>query len=475
LAAGWTVGCLWLASVLDARHEALSPLWMGEIALAAVVSLASAALAGLYGAPMMGVRSATSKTLAECIGLGAAAALAWQAVVDDVYPLWTVSGAIAAFVAVTVARYGFEVWLIGALQRGRYREPVVVAGTASDTAALVEFLRTNPEAGFEATAIVGERPALDDDDELPGVPWLGDLDQTLDAVWVTDATGVLVAVNGIASQDVNRLVHELSVAGLPVHLFNGVSGVAHSRLRALPLAHEPFLVLEPNRHSVVQRAAKRVIDVVVASLLLLVTSPILAVSAVLVWAHDRGPVLFRQVRIGKDGRPFTVLKLRTMEVDAEARLGELAKLNERHGPLFKVAQDPRVTPIGAFLRASAVDELPQLFNVLAGHMSVVGPRPALPAEAAQFDEELQARHQVRPGVTGLWQVEANDKASFEEYRRLDLFYVANWSVALDLAVITDTIPSIGRRALRALRRPAPSAPVPVASPRPVPKPAEVGP
>jgi lipopolysaccharide/colanic/teichoic acid biosynthesis glycosyltransferase len=186
-------------------------------------------------------------------------------------------------------------------------------------------------------------------------------------------------------------------------------------------------------------------------------------------------VFFRQVRIARHGEPFTLLKLRTMEVDAEARLAELRHRNERHGPLFKVSGDPRITPIGAFLRSAAIDELPQLFNVLTGQMSIVGPRPALPAETAKFDDELQRRHLVRPGVTGLWQVEANHKASFEEYRRLDLFYVDNWSVAMDLAIVIDTVRVIGRRALWALRRPAPPAPAPVGSAAPVPKPIEVGP
>ena len=233
--------------------------------------------------------------------------------------------------------------------------------------------------------------------------------------------------------------------------------------------------MRPPRHSTIQEIAKRALDLVVASMLLVMTAPVMAVAAVLIKAHDRGPVFFRQVRIGRGGEPFTLIKLRTMEVDAEARLADLRHRNERHGPLFKVSSDPRITPIGGLLRSAAIDELPQLFNVLAGRMSIVGPRPALPAETAEFDDELQRRHLVRPGVTGLWQVEANHKASFEEYRRLDLFYVDNWSVAMDLAVMIDTVPVIGRRALRALRRPAPSAPAPVGSSAPVPKPIEVGP
>ena len=138
-------------------------------------------------------------------------------------------------------------------------------------------------------------------------------------------------------------------------------------------------------------------------------------------------------------RAFGMLKFRTMVVDAEAQLAKLAAMNERTGPLFNMENDPRVTRIGRILRASSLDELPQLFNVLRGEMSLVGPRPALPKEVAEFPEALRAREQVMPGITGLWQVEARDNPSFDAYRRLDLFYVENWSITLDLLIILGTV------------------------------------
>ena len=304
---------------------------------------------------------------------------------------------------------------------------------------------------------------------------MGGLEHTGDAVYRTGAAGVLVAGNGLPSRALNHLLDELSLAGIPVHLSPGLTGISQARLQTFAVAHEPIVLVSPPRHQTLQAFAKRVLDLFLASLLLLVTAPLFAVVAILIKAHDRGSVFFRQTRIGRDGRPFTLVKFRTMAVDAEARLADLQGHNERHGPLFKVSNDPRVTPIGGFLRSSAIDELPQLLNVLSGRMSMVGPRPALPAETAEFDDELQRRrHLVRPGVTGLWQVEANHKASFEEYRRLDLFYADNWSLAIDLAVMVDTVQAISRRVLRALRRSAPSAPAPVGSPRRA-EPLEVGP
>jgi lipopolysaccharide/colanic/teichoic acid biosynthesis glycosyltransferase len=150
-------------------------------------------------------------------------------------------------------------------------------------------------------------------------------------------------------------------------------------------------------------------------------------------------VLFKQTRVGTNGVHFKLYKFRTMVVDAEARLGALAERNDRSGPLFKMANDPRVTRVGRFLRASSLDELPQVFNVLRGDMSLVGPRPALPAEVAMFDEELRDRTRVKPGITGLWQIEARDNPSFTAYRRLDLYYVENWSVSLDIVILLATV------------------------------------
>jgi exopolysaccharide biosynthesis polyprenyl glycosylphosphotransferase len=471
LLVGWSAG--WAIGRGDAPLMALST-GIGTIAVGVVVTVLCFSAARMYRHPLNGIRTGALGRLFHCTGVAAMTLVVWQAVLDDVDQWLVLSSAVGALVAITLARYGFDVWLIGRLAQGDFHTTVVVAGAAIETATFIEFLERNPETGFHATATVGERPAPNDA-VMAGVPWLGGLEHVREAVRRTHASGVLVAVNGLHSDAVNHLVLTLSATGIPVYLSSGLTAVSHARLRTLSLAHEPVALVRPVHHSTIQEIAKRALDLVVASMLLVMTAPVIAIAAVLIKANDRGPVFFRQVRIGRDGEPFTLMKLRTMEVDAEARLADLRHRNERHGPLFKVSVDPRITRIGGLLRSTAIDELPQLFNVLAGRMSIVGPRPALPAETAEFDDDLQRRHLVRPGVTGLWQVEANHKASFEEYRRLDLFYVDNWSVAMDLAVMIDTVPFIGRRALRALRRPAPSAPAPVGSATPVPKPIEVGP
>ena len=471
LLVGWWMG--WVIAGSRTSVWALST-GVGLVTIGVVATVVCFSVGGLYRLPVNGIRSGALGRLLQAMAMAALIIIVWQASMDDVVPRLVLGSVGAALVASLIARYVFDVWLIGRRARGHFSTPVVVAGAAIETATLVQFLQLNPEAGFRATACVGERLSLSDG-AIDGAAWTGGLEHAAAAVRRTGASGVLVAVNGLPSDTVNHLVLSLSSAGIPVYVSSGLTGVSGARLQTISLAHEPVALVNPPRHSTVQELAKRALDLLLASMLLVMTAPLIAVAAVLIKAHDRGPVFFRQVRIGRGGEPFTLLKLRTMEVDAEARLADLRHRNERHGPLFKVSGDPRITPIGGLLRSAAIDELPQLLNVLSGRMSIVGPRPALPAETAEFDDELQRRHLVRPGVTGLWQVEANHKASFEEYRRLDLFYVDNWSVAMDLAVTIDTIFVVGRRALGALRRPAPSAPAPVGSAAPVPKPIEVGP
>jgi lipopolysaccharide/colanic/teichoic acid biosynthesis glycosyltransferase len=212
-------------------------------------------------------------------------------------------------------------------------------------------------------------------------------------------------------------------------------------------ATTPHLTLVPPRRPAHpsaagwQAVAKRALDVLVSAIALLGVAPVLLVLLVAV-RRDGGPALFRQERVGKDGVRFTVLKLRTMVVDAESRVAELRDRNEADGPLFKLRDDPRVTPIGRFLRKTSLDELPQLLNVLRGEMSLVGPRPALPSEVDEWDAELHARLDVKPGITGRWQVSGRSDADFATYRRLDLSYVEEWSILVDLAILLRTIPTV---------------------------------
>lgn len=195
-------------------------------------------------------------------------------------------------------------------------------------------------------------------------------------------------------------------------------------------------------HRDLERAVKRLFDVLAAITALVILSPILLISAVLIRMRDGSPVLFRQTRVGLHGRAFSMIKFRTMEAGAEERLADLAARNEIKGPAFKITNDPRVTRLGAFLRASSLDELPQLVNVLKGEMSLVGPRPALPHEVANYDLWHRRRLSVRPGITGLWQIEARSDEQFDNRATLDLRYIDQWSLWMDLGIILRTVPAL---------------------------------
>jgi len=191
-----------------------------------------------------------------------------------------------------------------------------------------------------------------------------------------------------------------------------------------------------------ERAMKRIIDVAASAICLILLSPLMVGTAVAIRIRDGSPVLFRQTRIGRHGRPFTILKFRTMDSDAEDRLAELVDRNEVRGPAFKIREDPRVTRLGRFLRRASLDELPQLFNVLVGDMSLVGPRPALPREVEVYDIWHRRRLSVRPGMTGLWQIEARMNEQFDDRAELDLRYIDQWSLWKDLGILVRTVPAV---------------------------------
>ncbi|MCW2830296.1 MAG: hypothetical protein JWP31_988, partial [Aeromicrobium sp.] len=204
------------------------------------------------------------------------------------------------------------------------------------------------------------------------------------------------------------------------------------------------LTMRPPNHHLVSVLAKSVIDRVCAALALLVLSPLLLAVVIAVRATSPGPAIFRQQRTGRDGELFTMLKFRSMVNDAEQQLHELRARNEGSGPLFKLKQDPRITRIGRLLRKTSIDELPQLVNVLKGEMSLVGPRPALPSETAEYSEWVWRRLHVKPGLTGLWQVSGRSALSWEESIRMDLQYVNNWNLKLDFAILARTVRAVLR-------------------------------
>ena len=357
-------------------------------------------------------------------------------------------GTLATLAFLLVGRSTYRAWLTTARRNGRFVRDVLVVGTSTEAGDLVSLFADHSELGFRVVGVLGDR-----DEGIAneiGNLWCGTPADAARVLSARQATGVVVAMGTLDADALTSLVRTLHQAGAHVHISAGLRRIDHRRLRALPLAYEPLFYVEPWALPHRQLVLKRALDVTVSGLALLVAAPVMLVIALLVKLGDRGPVFFRQERVGVDGKLFTVYKFRTMVVDAEARLASLAASNERSGPLFKMDRDPRVTAVGRFLRSSSLDELPQILNVLKGDMSLVGPRPALPSEVASFDDELRDRTKVKPGITGLWQIEARDNPSFSAYRRLDLYYVENWSVSLDLVILFATIEHVITRFVTAL-------------------------
>jgi exopolysaccharide biosynthesis polyprenyl glycosylphosphotransferase len=388
-------------------------------------------------------RVATMRTVEQaglvraCLLLMAGAAALTAVRGLDVLPARIAVQGALAFLCLSVARTSYRGWLTAARRAGRFTRPVLFVGIDHQTTEICEVMADHPELGFEPVGVIGTREEAERA-EL-GALWVGDLDQLVDVVAQGTVTGAIVSSTAIDPGTLNDVTRTLLEQRCHVHLSTGITGIDQRRIQPVHLGYEPLLYVEPLALTRGQLLAKRALDVVISAVVAVLVAPLVAISAVAIKVDDRGPVLFRQRRVGRDGELFTILKLRTMAVGAEEHLDELLPYNERNGPLFKMEDDPRVTRVGRILRSLSVDELPQLWNVLRGDMSLVGPRPALPSEARCFGERLQTRTQVLPGVTGLWQVEARTSGSMHTYERLDLFYIENWSVGLDIMVIIATL------------------------------------
>ncbi len=414
---------------------------MAETVALTMLGLGMLAALHMYRSRVTRVRSVTlERTALIAVSLAGCSWALERALVAHPSIEIPAAGGVLTFLSLGIARACFDAWATLRRQNGSLNRPIVLIGSGNGIIEMTELLLGHPEIGYRPVGYMSD--AQSSEPCLAEYRWLGPSSRGADGVRSAGATGAIIAANGMASPELNRLVHELHEADLHVHLSSGLWHIGHRRLRQHPLAHEPFFYLEPPSLRKAELAVKRAVDIVGASLVLIVTSPVMAVAAVLIKLSDRGPVMFKQLRVGQHGEEVVVHKLRTMTCDAEAQLDDLRVHNDRTGPLFKMADDPRVTRVGRWLRASSIDELPQLYDVLAGRLSLVGPRPALASEVESFDDELLERQRIRPGVTGLWQVEARHNSSFYAYRHLDLFYLENWNLGLDAAIIVATVVSL---------------------------------
>ncbi len=327
-------------------------------------------------------------------------------------------------------------------RRGHNTRYVLIVGSGTRARHVLQVLQRHREWGLRVVGFLDDGDSPHD----PRIPTdrirkLIELPSILKEQVIDE---VIVACPRSMLGNLGPVVSTCASAGVPMTLLSDLFGDYLPPPRVTRFGSLAALSFAPVHHSGSMLAVKRLVDVVGASMLLLVASPLIAAAAVAIKLSSPGPVFFRQVRSGMYGRPFWMAKLRTMTVDAEARRSELLSANEMAGPVFKMRNDPRVTPIGKWLRRLSLDELPQFWNVLRGDMSLVGPRPPLPHEVAEYATFDRRRLSMRPGITCLWQVGGRNTVDFDGWVKLDLEYIDTWSLTNDFKILLRTIPAVVR-------------------------------
>ena len=479
--ADWT--CALVAAVVAARirfgEEAYLPFTYLSFTCGLPVAWGmSVLLAGGYDTRFIGLGSDEyRRVLSAAVSLTAAVAVVSYAAKLDLAREYVAIALPSAAVMDLTARYLLRKRLHRQRVRGWCVRRVVAVGHAAAVARLVTVLRRDTYHGLTVVAAclvdapegVGPGSRLHGNGApAVGVPVAGGLGGVTAAVsrFSADTVAVL-ACPEMDGGRLRELAWKLEKTDTDLFVAPALLDVAGPRTTIRPVAGLPLLHVDHPELAGAKQAVKSAFDKACAASALLVLAPLFAVIAISIKLTDHGPVFFRQIRIGKDGEGFTLFKFRTMVPDAEQRKLQLAARNEADGLLFKIRRDPRVTRPGAWLRRWSLDELPQLINVLVGDMSLVGPRPALPDEVARYAGHMRRRLAVKPGLTGLWQVSGRSDLSREEAERLDLHYVDNWSLALDLQVIWKTGSAVVRGAGAYLGAPVANALARTVKPRPV--------
>jgi exopolysaccharide biosynthesis polyprenyl glycosylphosphotransferase len=322
-----------------------------------------------------------------------------------------------------------------------FRPRTLIVGACASSRAL----STRPAS--DALEIVGVVPFLGERaSDVAHLPDLGPVQNLAEIVSARELDMVMICPSDVAvTGDIHRVFRVCDRFDLPVQFFPQFLDVDHHRIGLAWAENRPGLLRQPLQQSSLSQVVKRGIDIVGAAVGLIVLTPFCIASAIAVKLNTPGPVFFRQVRVGKGGREFRCFKFRSMRVEAEDEKAKLMKANEQDGPAFKMENDPRVTAVGRILRKFSIDEIPQLFNVLLGDMSLVGPRPPVPKEVADYTWWQRRRISVTPGMTGVWQVYGRgQRVSFKRWVEMDLFYIDNWSLWLDLKLMAHTIRVVWR-------------------------------
>lgn len=414
------------------------------VALGLVTSLGWPLLLGRAGIYRWSRRQPLSELVARLAvanGVGAlilsTAAFALSAPVAPFFPLLL---AVAMFAVQASIRVPVFILLRSIRRRGRNFRNVLIIGAGPRAREAKDTIERHPEWGLRIIGYVDDGEgnfvpsvAPEDIHKLVDLPMLL-RDKTVDEA--------LVACPRRMLESLDRVVNECALIGVPVTLLTDLFGHELPPPRVGFFDRRGTLSYAPVHHNELGMVMKRTVDIVGAAVGLVLSAPVLVVAAVAIRLDSPGPILFHQVRCGLNGRRFMMPKLRTMVRDAEALQAQLSHLNEMEGPVFKIRDDPRVTKVGHFLRKWSIDELPQLWSVLVGDMSLVGPRPPIPAEVMQYQGSERRRLSMRPGLTSLWQVSGRNEVQFDEWMRMDLEYIDTWSMSRDFRILLRTVPQV---------------------------------
>ncbi len=409
-----------------------------------IVWWVAVALTGGYESRFFGVGPEEFRRVLNAgVTLTAGFAIVSYATKSDLSRAYAVLALPAAAAFDLCGRYALRKRLHWLRQSGGCMHKVVAVGYSLMIADLAATLGRETYHGLSVVAACVTDPAVPA--EIGGIPVVGSLESVTDAVerFGADTVAVL-ACPEMSGVRLRQLAWRLERGGTELCVAPALLDVAGPRTTIRPVAGLPLLHLDHPEFTGFRWLIKSTFDRALGCVLLLACAPVFVFVAAVIKFRDGGPVIFRQKRVGKDGQLFVVYKFRTMVTDAEIRREQLAAFNECDGVLFKIREDPRVTSVGAWLRRWSLDELPQLFNVVRGDMSLVGPRPALPEEAALYGDHVRRRLAVKPGITGLWQVNGRSDLSWDESVRLDLRYVENWSFMFDLQILWKTAKAIRR-------------------------------
>ncbi len=410
-------------------------------AVFALLWLVAIGMFGTYGASQIRTAAAECKqaTVSSLTAAGVISIVSY--LFDYEYPrfllgVWLVSGVVVLSLSWLVRRYTVH----RLHRRNKFLTSVLIAGSVSHADEIAEVLNREKWMGYQVKGVITN----DKVSHTPsGIRVLGSL-ATLPMLVKSNVAPAVVFAEGSFDSPATfrRLAWELEQSQVQMILAPTLADVSADRLDFRPIAGLPLVNVERPTAAKSLRWVKRSIDVLGSAFFLLLTSHILLAAMIAIKLEDGGPVFFKQPRVGLKGEEFDCLKLRSMCVDAEARLAELQAKNEGTGYLFKMKDDPRITRTGKIIRRLSIDELPQLWNVFRGDMSLVGPRPALPKEVAQYNFDTRRRLRVRPGLTGLWQVSGRSRLSAEDSQRLDLYYVDNWSLTQDFSILLRTAKAV---------------------------------